>query len=192
TIDRRSGDGDGARRLQDEASTAWNFATTLYFKASGKPWRLAGVRDGVCYVGLVFRKDQTPASRGEVCCAAQMFLDSGDGVIFKGALGPWQSKRPGEFHLSEVAAADLMSSVVCEYERIKGRAPSELFIHARQRFNDAEWKGFASAAPSGSLVGVRIRASQDMRLFRPEARTPVLRGTAVRVSRREGYLWTTG
>ena len=39
---------------------------------------------------------------------------------------------------------------------------------------------------------MRIRPTQDLRLFRPEADTPVLRGTAVTMSRREGYLWTTG
>jgi hypothetical protein len=29
-------------------------------------------------------------------------------------------------------------------------------------------------------------------LFRPNADVPVLRGTAVTMSKREGYLWTTG
>jgi len=47
------------------------------------------VRPVVCYVGLVFKNDETPAQVGEACCAAQMFLDSGDGLVFRGALGPW-------------------------------------------------------------------------------------------------------
>jgi hypothetical protein len=42
------------------------------------------------------------------------------------------------------------------------------------------------------LVGVRIRSSQELRLFRPNADVPVLRGTAVLMTRREGYLWTNG
>ncbi len=63
----------------------------------------------------------------------------------------------------------------------------------RQRFEDEEWAGFASAVPSETkLVGVRIRPSQDLRLFRPDSDMPVLRGTAVTMSKREGYLWTTG
>ena len=40
--------------------------------------------------------------------------------------------------------------------------------------------------------GVRIRPTQDLRLFRPSVDVPVLRGTAVTMSKCEGYLWTTG
>ena len=89
------------RRGLHEATVAWNFATTLYFKADAKPWALANVRPGVCYVGLVFKNDESPAANGEVCCAAQMFLNSGDGLVFRGALGPWYSDKAKEYHLSE-------------------------------------------------------------------------------------------
>ena len=34
-----------------------------------------------------------------------MFLDSGDGLVFRGAVGPWYSKE-GEFHLSREAARE--------------------------------------------------------------------------------------
>jgi len=53
----------------------------------------------VCYVGLVFKRDMSPAATGEACCAAQMFLNSGNGVVFRGALGPWYSEERKEFHL---------------------------------------------------------------------------------------------
>ena len=181
------------RSLQEPAKIAWNFSTTMYFKAGAPPWQLADVRPGVCYVGLVFKQDQSPAARGEACCAAQMFLNSGNGVVFRGALGPWYSEKNREFHLSKSAATDLIGQVVRAYERSHGRPPAELFIHGRQRFSAEEWEGFQSAVPGSTrLVGVRIRSTQDLRLFRPEADMPVLRGTAVTVSRREGYLWTTG
>jgi hypothetical protein len=36
-----------------------------------------------------------------------MFLDSGDGVVFKGALGPWNNDETGDFHLSYDAARKL-------------------------------------------------------------------------------------
>jgi hypothetical protein len=39
---------------------------------------------------------------------------------------------------------------------------------------------------------IYIRPTQDLRLFRPSVDVPVLRGTAVTMSKREGYLWTTG
>lgn len=179
--------------LQDEATIAWNFATTLYFKMDAKPWALADVRPGVCYVGLVFKKDQTPTAKGEACCAAQMFLNSGDGLVFRGALGPWYSDATREYHLSKIAAKSLMKSVVDGYKARHNSYPSQLFIHGRQTFNDDEWEGFKAAVPDGTdLVGVRIRAIDDMRLFRPNASTPVLRGTAVILSDRNGLLWTLG
>jgi hypothetical protein len=184
---------DRRRGLQDEATVAWNFCTTLYFKLDAKPWALADVRAGVCYVGLVFKNDDTPAATGEACCAAQMFLNSGDGLVFRGALGPWYSDKTREYHLSESAAEALMTSVVDGYRLKHGKPPSQLFIHGRHRFSEAEWAGFAAAVPSETeLVGVRIKQQDDVRLFRPSASTPVLRGTALVVDRRNGFLWARG
>ena len=123
-----------------------------------------------------------------------MFLNSGNGVVFRGALGPWYSEKTREFHLSQDAAEDLVAGVVNEYKKgHNGQPPKELFIHGRQRFWAEEWKGFQSAVPSETaFVGVRIRSTQDLRLFRPSVDVPVLRGAAVTVPDREGYLWTTG
>lgn len=193
-IDRSLGIASDRRRgLQDEATVAWNFCTTLYFKMDAKPWALADVRPGVCYVGLVFKNDDTPAAIGEACCAAQMFLNSGDGLVFRGALGPWYSDKTREYHLSEAAAANLMASVVSGYHGKHGHPPTQLFIHGRHRFSDDEWAGFASAVPEETqLVGVRIKQQDDLRLFRPSASTPVLRGTALIADKRNGFLWTRG
>lgn len=182
-----------ASGLQDEATVAWNFSTTLYFKSGNKPWALADVRPGVCYVGLVFKNSALANYRGEACCAAQMFLDSGDGVVFRGALGPWYSEESKEYHLSQDAAKSLMTSVIRGYEQLHGRPPDELFIHGRHFFNNNEWNGFGSAVPSStSLVGVRITSADDIRLFRPNSTRPVLRGTSLIVDKRHGYLWARG
>jgi hypothetical protein len=78
-----------ARRLQDPATIAWNLCTASFFKAGGRPWKLANVRKDVCYVGLVFKRFSTLEGSSNACCGAQMFLDSGDGLVFKGAVGPW-------------------------------------------------------------------------------------------------------
>ena len=91
-------------RLQ--SAIAWTLSTAAFYKAGGRPWKLAKVREGVCYVGLVFKQDDTSGDRRMACCAAQMFLDSGDGVVFKGAVGPWYSPEKREFHLSKEAARE--------------------------------------------------------------------------------------
>jgi hypothetical protein len=186
--------GNPIRSVQEPARIAWNLSTTLYFKgARVQPWQLANVRPKVCYVGLVFMEDPSPAKQGDVCCAAQMFLNSGNGIVFRGALGPWRSSKDKHFHLTFEPARDLIGEVIKAYWKDHDGPPNELFIHARQRFDDEEWRGFASAVPYDTkLVGVRIRETQDLRLFRPETDMPVLRGTAVTMSKREGYLWTTG
>ena len=44
------------RDVQDPATIAWNLSTTMMFKAGCKPWKLANIRKGVCYIGLVFKK----------------------------------------------------------------------------------------------------------------------------------------
>jgi hypothetical protein len=187
--------GNPKRLVQERARIAWNFSTTLYFKGARlQPWQLANVRPRVCYVGLVFKQDPSPTRQGDACCAAQMFLNSGNGVVFRGALGPWYSEKSKECHLRRDPAKALVQEVLTAYSKDHGGPPAELFIHSRHRFSDEEWEGFSSAiAPDKTkLVGVRIRPTQDLRLFRPDADVPVLRGTAVTMSKREGYLWTTG
>lgn len=180
------------RRLQDAANVAWNLSTTAFFKAGGRPWALAGVREDVCYIGLVFKKISTEGSAGNACCGAQMFLGSGDGVVFKGAVGPWYSETTAEFHLPEAKAKEIASLVLDAYRAKHGHPPKELFIHAKQFFSDTEWRGFTSAVgPETKLVGVRIQSSKEIKLFRM-GKSPVLRGASLRLNDRKGYLWTIG
>jgi hypothetical protein len=184
--------GISSRRLQDPATVAWNLCTTAFFKAGGRPWKLAQVREGVCYVGLVFKINSVDQSLGNACCGAQLFLDSGDGLVFKGAMGPWYSRETNQFHLPEAEAKKLMQRVVRSYIDEHRKEPTEIFIHGRKRFSDAEWVGFRSAVPtSTNLVGVRIVRTQEMKVFRPGS-TPVLRGSVYRLSKRQALLWTSG
>ena len=132
---------------------AWNLCTTAFYKASGRPWKLARVRPGVCYLGLVFKRDERSVDSTNACCAAQMFLDSGDGVVFKGAIGPWYSPTSKEFHLNSEAASEVVKTAVETYKAKNStkRAPKELFIHGRISFNDEEWNGRCSPSESSLL-----------------------------------------
>jgi hypothetical protein len=191
--------GRPVRRVEDPATIAWKLCTTAFFKGGGKPWKIANVRSGVCYVGLAFKQDSTaPRADGfaNACCGAQMFLDSGDGLVFRGHVGPWHSEKTGDFHLNYQEARELISSVVTSYKAPVGepprQPPTELFIHGRTRFSDEEWSGFRAAVPQGTkVVGVRIRRSDDVKLFRP-GKHPVIRGSALMLTERLGYLWTNG
>lgn len=121
-----------------------------------------------------------------------MFLSEGDGVVFRGANGPWQTEDK-EFHLSNSAAEKLIKTVLDTYKQRFGKYPGELFIHGRTKFNDAEWQAFSKAAPEGTnVVGVRIRSTHgETKLFR-DGDYPCLRGTAIRLGDKDAFLRTTG
>lgn len=176
-----------------ESSIAWNISSAAFYKAGGRPWKLNAIREGVCYIGLVFKQVPNSPDSRYACCAAQMFLDSGDGIVFKGAVGPWYSPVTREYHLSRASARELVSLAVSSYAKQNGHAPKELFLHGKIAFNDDEWDGFQEAVgPETDLVGVRIReGSSDLKLYR-SGRYPVLRGIALVEDDTSAYLWTRG
>lgn len=180
------------RPLQDSATVAWNISTGLYYKTQPEPpWKLAHVRPGVCYIGLVFKMIPNDPKE-HACCAAQMFLNEGDAMVFRGANGPWKTSEY-DFHLKADEAQKMISRVLETFRDKHGAPPKEFFIHGRTTFNDEEWNAFKEAAPpETNIVGVRIKTTNgEVKLFR-DGDYPVLRGTAVILDERNAYLWTTG
>lgn len=185
--------GRPTRDLDKQLSAiAWNIATAAYYKVGGRPWKISKIRSGVCYIGLVFKRDEKHVDPQNACCAAQMFLDSGDGIVFKGAVGPWYNPKKGDFHLRKKDATELIRIALNSYEQKEGKPPSELFLHGRTWFNDEEWEGFKDAVTKKTnLVGIRIKGANDLKLYRKE-KFPVLRGLAYVESDKNAYLWTKG
>lgn len=181
------------RGLTVLSDRAWNLSTAIYYKAGGKPWRLASAREGVCYVGIAFRKtDPSDVESRTACCAAQMFLDTGDGVVFRGEFGPWYSPEKRECHLSESSAHDLLEGVLQAYADQGGKNLKEIFLHSRSTIDATEFSGYARACPPGvKLVGVRVRQDSTTKIYR-EGKWPVLRGTFWKLNDRSGYLWASG
>ncbi len=185
--------GEGSRGLSPPSDLAWNLTTTLFYKSGGKPWRLATAREGVCYVGLAFRRTSDRDSR-TACCAAQMFLDSGDGVVFRGEFGPWYSPERKQCHLTRGAARDLITGVLKSYREQGGGQLSEIFLHSRSTLDDEEFQGYVEggAATGANVVGIRVRReARGIKMFR-WGKWPVLRGTFWRVNDHAGYLWSSG
>lgn len=181
------------RRKVDAPSTiAWNLLTAAFYKTGGRPWKIGSIREGVCYIGLVFKQDERNADPRSACCAAQMFLDSGDGLVFKGDVGPWYNQDRGDFHLKYKAARELVETAISTYRNKWGGSPKELFLHGRVRFDDDEWRGFCDAVPtSTNIVGIRIRDDKDLKLYR-KGKYPILRGLAYVRDQRTAFLWTKG
>jgi len=152
----------------------WNISTALYYKSGGKPWKLRSAREGVCYIGIAFRLAES--GKQTACCAAQMFLDSGDGIVFLGEYGPWYSPDSRQFHLSKTAAENLLRGVLQTYADLEGKPLREVFLHCRSSISNAEFDGYRKACPPGcKLVGVRVRA-ELLRLPPAAPATPCKRG----------------
>ena len=180
------------RRVGLPSEIAWNLCTAAFYKSGARPWKLADIRSGVCYLGLVFKRDTSDGGNRWSSCGAQMFLDSGDGLVFKGTGGPWYSETTRSYHLSEAAARELVRTAVKEYTTRVRRPPTELFIHGRARFNNEEWHGFRSGAGAKThVVGVRIRLAEDLRIYRP-GRHAILRGLSYIRDERTAFLWANG
>jgi hypothetical protein len=141
----------------------------------------------------VYKQDERSADVRNACCAAQMFLDSGDGIVFKGAVGPWYNPKKGEYHLKEKQAKELLGIALASYTDKEGKPPTELFIHAKTAFNDEEWRGFQSAVPEGTkIVGITIKDNVPLKIYRPDSRYCMLRGLAYIQNDTQAFLWTKG
>lgn len=186
--------GEPKRRVEDPATIAWKLCAGSYYKGGGRPWQIASMRPGVCYVGLVYKRQSDSETSRYSVCAAQMFLSDGEGVVFRGALGPWFHPDTKQYHLDADAASRLVGTVMNEYKLRHGREPTELFIHAKSSFNDDEWAGFRAACGGTvtNVVGIQISDAWDqLKLFR-QGSYPVIRGTALVTSNKAGFLFTSG
>lgn len=178
----------------------WNFGTGVYYKCGRKPWLTRSTRDGVCYIGIAYRRASEHGKTA--CCAAQMFLDNGDGLIFVGEFGPWYSEEKREFHLTPKKAEELLAGTLKTYYNQGGSPLREIFLHSRSGIEHGEFEGFKSACPTGTkIVGIRVRSDKTgVRLFRHDdhpkvaerGRFPVLRGVFWQRSARHGLLFTNG
>ena len=175
-----------------DTAKAWNISNTLYYKLGGLPWKLGEIRDGVCYLGLVYKKTESDTKNKNACCAAQMFLDSGDGMVFRGNVGPWWNPTTGEFHLSQQDAFEVVSQSLEAYYNRFECYPNEIFIHAKTFFDDPEWAGFEDAvAGKSKIIGVRIKENSTFKLYRQYSYC-VPRGMMLQYDDRKAFLWTKG
>ena len=184
----------GYRELTPLSDRAWNFSAATYYKAGGKPWRLATAREGVCYIGFSFKRtDDINNNSRTACCAAQMFLDTGDGVVFRGKFGPWYSPKTKEYHLDAKHAEELLRGVIETYYEQGGKSLKEIFLHYRSSISEEEFTGYKQACPAGvKLVGIRVTKTRDgLRIYRT-GKWCVQRGTTWIINSRTAYLWASG
>lgn len=181
------------RRLQDDATRAWNLHTALYYKARGRPWRLP--RDTAelttCFVGISFYHALDRSS--VMTSMAQVFDERGDGVIVQGGRAEL-SKDDRTPHLNETDAHDLLRQALRQYRTTHGTLPARVAIHKTSSFTPAELAGFRGAADEeriDRLDAISVSDDSTHRLYRYGAYPP-LRGTLVALDEREHLLYTRG
>ncbi len=180
------------RRIQDEATRAWNIHTALYYKARGTPWRL--VRDTseltTCYVGISFYRSLN-AERVSTSMA-EIFNERGLGTVVRGGAAELSTKDK-QPHLSESNAYKLLDFALERYREEHHNLPARLVVHKTSKFNDAELRGF-----NGSIKDKTIDSADFVslnksftRLFRLSPYPP-LRGTFLSLDAKSHILYTRG
>ncbi len=181
------------RRIQDEATRAWNLHTALYYKAGGVPWRLPRNPSDLtsCYVGVTFYRsgDHTTLETS----VAQVFNQRGDGVIVRGAAAR-VSRHDKQPHLTRDDAHALLRDALKRYRDEHHNLPARVVLHKTSSYTDDELTGFRTAAETtgvDTLEMLWLPASDPLRLFRSAAHPP-LRGTLLSLDERRHTLYTRG
>lgn len=181
------------RTRQDEATTAWNFHTALYYKANGNPWRLASDPHqlATCFVGISFYK--TLDQETVMTSMAQVFNERGDGVIVRG--DPVRLAKDDRVpHLDEESAAKLLNHALKQYHDEHFHMPARVVLHKTSQFDEAELQGFRQAARDkqvARLDAISISELSPIRLFRVGAYLP-LRGSTLHVDERQHLVYLRG
>lgn len=180
------------RKLQDEATRAWNIHTALYYKAKGIPWRLP--RDPsqftTCYVGVSFYEslDKTKL----LTSVAEVFNQRGEGMVVRG--GPAKLiKDDRQVHTDATVAHELLRSALEAYRTVHHNLPARLVVHKTSTFDSAEKDGFRSAGKKFGIHTLEMVSVHDslVRLFR-DGKYPPLRGTMMGLDDRTSIVYTRG
>lgn len=183
---------DRIRRLQDEATRAWNVYIDLYYKAGGVPWRI--VRNATdltsCYVGVSFYN--TLDRERLLTSTAQIFNERGDGVVLRGGTAK-RSKEDRQIHMTGEDAYKLLDGALKTYRSEHKTLPARVVVHKTSSHNSAELDGFREALDSNGVDSADFLSlgRSFTRLFR-DGGYPPLRGTFFTLDHKTHVLYTRG
>lgn len=180
------------RPRQDEATSAWNLHTALYYKAGGVPWRLPRNPQDLasCYVGVSFYA--TSDGESLESSVAQVFNQRGDGMIVRGGAAS-VAKFDRQPHLDEEGAYALLHDTLGKYRTEHRQSPARVVLHKTSSFTGAEADGFRAAAGEHQIDIVELiwLTIDRIRLFR-RGKQPPLRGTLLSLDQDRHVLYTRG
>lgn len=179
---------------EDPATFSWNFSTALYYKANGKPWRLAKLRQDTCYVGISFFVDKLSPNRDIQISMAQVFTNNGEGLVLRGTEVDIDEKTKKPY-LKKEQAQTLMERAIKKYKDSSGQNPSRVVVHKSSVFSEDEQSGFNKAIYSMEVPEkdfVAIRPSHGWINFIRLGNYPVLRGTLIEITDNKFLLYSSG
>jgi hypothetical protein len=175
---------------QPPATFAWNLSTALYYKAHGRPWRLAKLTVGTCYVGISFYRSLLNPNQNLETAMAQVFTHSGEGFVLRGS-DVTVDKQTREVHLTKSQSFDLLAHSIKKYSEKVNALPSRIVLHKTSSFSNEEIEGFNEAVGAIPKDYVTISENTDLRFLRT-GKYPVLRGTLISLTQNQHLLYTTG
>lgn len=189
-------DYEGINKHQTEtpATFSWNFSTALYYKASGKPWRLAKLHQDTCYVGISFFRNKLHPNNDIQTSMAQVFTHDGEGLVLRGSEVKTHeyTKQP---YLKEDQARVLLERAIEKYMERTRKNPTRIVIHKSSIFFDEEKNGFNDAIYKyGNLKKdfVSISSPRSPIVFFRPGNFPILRGTMINIGNNEFLFYTSG
>lgn len=182
--------GPGRRRLEDEATFAWNLATALLYKSECKLWAPVQMPSGVCFVGVSFYIATRRLGGKMGTSLAQVFTPEGVGLVMRGEEFPWA--KGDSPHLGSSSAEKLLKKAIQLYEEQTDRLPRRIVLHKSSKFDDDELEGFKKAVGNVDYDFVALsRESNPIAVFR-EGVQPPLRGSMIALPDKRCLLYTKG
>lgn len=182
----------GEGRNQDPATTAWNFFTALYYKAGNVPWELDFPTAGTCFVGVTFYRESPDPNSPTRTSLAQVFSETGEGLVLKGGEVKWDKDRDKKPHLTGAAAKELLTRALDAYrQHYSNRPPTRVVVHKTSRFWEDELAGFRGGlgdVHSYDFLALERRGIRFLRL----GYEPPVRGTVIRLAKRNYLVYTNG
>lgn len=173
---------------EDDATTFWNLVVALFYKANHLPWRVRGLMEDTCYLGISFFRDRGDSTNVKTALAQVFALDA-EGFVFKGEKA--QVDENNAPHISKEEATSLLKHALEIYQRNKGHQPGRMVVHKTSRFDSNEVAGFKEAVQGVSKLDLVAFGTRDIKLVR-WGQYPPVRGTMVRLPDQSVLLYTFG
>lgn len=187
------GEPSSSRKGQDASTIAWNLAAALYYKANHFPWRVGQLQSGTCYIGISFYFDKTTSSKEMHASLAQIFSDTGEGMVVRGNSFRWDVEEQGEPRLGVDSAFKLLSDAIGVYKQHHNdQPPNRVVVHKSSRYSQEEKDGFLKACsdvPKRDLLA--LSPARDVFFYR-NGDNPVLRGSCIPLAANSYLVYTKG